>query len=76
MMPLCLAALLSLSVPADAACVAEYKASRQGAAGLELDFGVVSFSGACTPANARQAVIARIAGGGWKLLRIVSVRQQ
>ena len=70
---------LALTAPpsvAQASCTATYKAKRQGAAGLQLDYGTMQLSGAaCTStAAARAAVNARLAQNGWQLLRLVSVK--
>lgn len=59
---------------ASATCVAEYKAKRDNP--LRLDYGTVTVSGNnCTKAGVRSAVSSQLAGRGWTLLSILSVRQ-
>lgn len=65
--------LAALSGPAAAACYADYKAKRDNP--LRLHYGVVELSeAACRDrARAEREVRARVEGGGWQLLNVVSV---
>ncbi|UWQ74646.1 hypothetical protein [Leisingera sp. M658] len=72
LIPALAAALLALSLPAQAAdCYADYKAKQDNP--LRLHYGVIQLSGACKKKSARREVQARIAPGGWKLLNVLSV---
>lgn len=57
-----------------AGCFADYKAQRTQGGALELHYGVIELSqSACSdPRAAQSQVAARIAAGGWQLLRVMS----
>lgn len=57
-------------LPAQAACYADYKASRRDP--FELQYGVAEVRGECTAANARRQLAPRLAADGWQLLEVVS----
>ena len=63
---------LVLASPASAECYADYKAKKDNP--LRLHYGVVKLpDNACSSRKAAaQAVEARISGGGWKLLNVLS----
>jgi hypothetical protein len=74
--PLALIAALALTATAaQAACVVEYKAKREGAS-LQLFFDRVQIPEPCTQANAQAQVRAMLAAQGIELLKVVSVRAQ
>ena len=74
--PLALLAALALSATAaQAACVVEYKAKREGAS-LQLFFDRVQIPAPCTQANAQAQLRAMLAAQGIELLKVVSVREQ
>jgi hypothetical protein len=66
-----LIALMTLAMPASAACYADYKAKRDNP--LKLHYGVIELSeGACrNPGKARAEIARRIGGDGWKLLNVL-----
>jgi hypothetical protein len=68
--PLALVALMAFALPAQAACYAEYKASKDDP--LRLHYGVMEVS-ACDPGAAKPEVKARLKAAGWKLLNVLSV---
>lgn len=62
---------LTLAVPAQAACYADYKAKQESP--LRLHYGVVKLpDSACSGNRARANVQQRLAANGWELLKIVS----
>ncbi len=65
-----------LAAPASAQCYAEYKAKQDDP--LRLHYGIVLLDAPdCPePAAAKQAVNARLAGTGWKLLNVIGVSAQ
>lgn len=65
------AALLALPALAQAACFADYKASKDNP--LRLHYGVTQISGSCTTSNARAQLKRRLAANGWTLQRVLSV---
>jgi hypothetical protein len=66
-MILILAALIALSMPANAACYVDYKAKKDNP--LRLHYGVAEV--ACR-GNPKADLAARLAANGWTLLAIVS----
>lgn len=70
---LIIAASMMLTLPAQAACYADYKAKKDNP--LQLHYGVIQLpDSACTSARAAaQAAAPRLATAGWTLLNIVSV---
>lgn len=72
-LPLALALLIALPLPAAAACYADYKAKRENGA-LQLHYGVAELpDAACGDAGAAAAALApRLAAAGWTLLTILS----
>lgn len=62
---------LGLTVAAEAACFADYKAKQDDP--LRLQYGVAEITGACTPANAEVELRPRLEAAGWQLLEIVGV---
>jgi hypothetical protein len=66
-LPLAIAALLVLALPAQAACYADYKAKMDDP--LRLHYGVAEV--ACG-GDAAADIAARLAANGWTLLAIVS----
>ena len=69
-MTLTLALLLGLSLPAQAACFADYKAKKDNP--LRLHYGVSQIS-ACNLSTARNELARRLQAQGWTLLQVVSV---
>lgn len=69
---LCLA--MPVSASAQSKCYVDYKAKRSTAGALELHYGVMQLGqNACANKNQRDRVVqARIAQGGWDLLRVMS----
>lgn len=63
-------ALIGLSVPAQAACFADYKAKQDNP--LRLHYGVVQLNGSCDVQSAQSEIAGRLTGG-WQLLNVVSV---
>jgi hypothetical protein len=59
------------SLPAQAACYADYKARRDNP--LELHYGVARISEPCTRANARSQLAGRLQRDGWRLLNILEL---
>ncbi|PRX37343.1 hypothetical protein SAMN05216257_101366 [Meinhardsimonia xiamenensis] len=76
MKPLVLTLTLTLAAaPAAAGCKVEYKAKRDDP--LRLEYGIVEIpQSACTPEAAREHVEKLLAGRGWTLLKILSVRSE
>jgi hypothetical protein len=70
---LALSFVLAASLPAQAACYADYKAKRDNP--LRLQYGVIELpDSACgSPAAAEAEVRARLAAGGWELLNVVGI---
>ena len=69
--PLLLAALLALlPALAEAACYADYKASRRDP--FKLHYGVAQIEGDCTVAEAEKELRPRLDADGWQLLEVVS----
>jgi hypothetical protein len=68
--PLALVALMAFALPAQAACYADYKASKDDP--LRLHYGVMEVS-ACDTGDAKAEVKARLRAAGWKLLNVMSV---
>lgn len=67
-----LAAMLTAAPAiAQAACFADYKASKDNP--LRLHYGVAQISGACTTRNAWSQLERRLAAQGWTLQRVLSV---
>lgn len=68
-----LAALVSLTTPAHAACYADYKAKRDNP--LQLHYGVIKIDSApCAMSNKVQSTVAgRLKSAGWQLLQVQSV---
>jgi hypothetical protein len=65
-------ALVLAALPAQAACVAEYKATQSNP--LRLDYGFITLpEGVCTVAEAERYVRSLLAGRGWTLEKILSV---
>mgnify|MGYP000391423943 CR=1 FL=1 len=70
--PIAAGFLLVQAFPAQAAeCYADYKAKRDSP--LQLHYGVMQLSGACSRAAARAEMAARLEQGGWTLLNVLSV---
>ena len=70
MKPVLIIVTMLLAAPADAACYADYKASRnQG--GLQLAYGVMEIRGQCDAASAKSEAASRLARGGWTLLQVL-----
>ncbi|PQO23864.1 hypothetical protein C2I36_05775 [Rhodobacteraceae bacterium WD3A24] len=71
------AALLAatLALPAAAECYADYRASRRGGSGLELQYGVIELpDSACASTSAASSQIRqRISSDGWELLDVMSI---
>ena len=68
---LSLALITALAVPAQAACYAEYRASRQNP--VQLAYGVAEIrGGACTAQSAAQYLQSRLAQSGWTLQNVLS----
>ncbi|MCM2563704.1 hypothetical protein M8756_16355 [Lutimaribacter sp. EGI FJ00015] len=65
------AVLMTLALPAQAACYADYKARRDNP--LELHYGVAQISEPCTRANAEAQLAARLQRDGWRLLNVLQV---
>lgn len=70
---LALAALICLASPLQAACYADYKASRDNP--LKLHYGVIKIdTNPCAMSNkVKKSVAKRLNSAGWKLLSIGSV---
>ena len=68
-----LAAFLCLSVPVQAACYADYKASRDNP--LKLHYGVIKIdTDPCAMSGkVKKSVAKRLNSAGWKLLQVQSV---
>lgn len=64
-------ALLLATMPAQAACFADYKAKQDNP--LRLHYGVIEITGPCSAQAAAAEIRARIAPAGWQLLNVVSV---
>lgn len=64
-------ALALMTVSANAACYADYKAKQDDP--LRLHYGVVELSGDCSVASAKQQLPNRLAPDGWMLLNVLSV---
>ncbi len=66
-------AMAAAAPAAGAQCFADYKAKKGNP--LQLQYGVIALSGnACaSPAAARPEIAARIAKGGWTLLKVMSI---
>ncbi len=62
-------ALTAGATSAEAACYADYKAKRDNP--LELHYGVMQVS-SCSASQAATEVKTRLAGQGWKLLKVLS----
>lgn len=62
-------ALTAGATSAQAACYADYKAKRDNP--LELHYGVMQVS-SCSASEATPEINARLAGQGWKLLKVLS----
>ncbi|GAB1377963.1 hypothetical protein [Pararhodobacter sp.] len=68
---LSLALLVTLALPAQAACFAEYRASRQNP--VQLAYGVAQIPGnSCSAQAASQYLQSRLSSSGWTLQNIVS----
>ena len=68
---LSLALIAALAVPAQAACYAEYRASRQNP--VQLAYGVAEIrGGSCDAQSAAQYLQARLAQSGWTLQNVLS----
>jgi hypothetical protein len=63
-------ALAACGAQAQAACFADYKASRENP--LELQYGVAEIVGECSVPAAEQELRPRIASDGWQLLGVLS----
>ena len=72
-LPLALAALLALALPAGAACFADYKAKQDNP--LRLHYGVIELPDrACSDVGSAGAEIAgRIGRDGWELLTVMGI---
>lgn len=69
---LAFAAMLSTAPAlAQAACYADYKASKDNP--LRLHYGVAQISGECSTLNARAQLERRLTAAGWTLQRVLSV---
>jgi len=72
LIPLALIAAIALPASASAAdCFADYKAKQDNP--LRLHYGVIQVQGTCKRKAAKAEVSARLAQGGWTLLKILSV---
>jgi hypothetical protein len=60
----------TLAVQAQAACYADYKASRDNP--LELQYGVAEISGDCSVSAAEEELGPRLAADGWQLLEVLT----
>lgn len=69
---LCLSTLLVLAAgaPAQAACYADYKASRENP--LQLQYGVAEIFGECSVRAAEAELQPRLAQDGWQLLEVMT----
>jgi hypothetical protein len=67
--PLFVLLLAGAAGSAQAACYADYKASR--GAPLELQYGVAEVFGDCTVAAAEQELTPRLAADDWQLLEVM-----
>lgn len=63
-------ALFMIPAAAQAACYADYKASRGEP--LELQYGVAEIAGACDAESAAAELAARLLADGWQLLEVLS----
>jgi hypothetical protein len=63
-------ALVACGAQAQAACFADYKASRENP--LELQYGVAEIFGECSVPAAEQELQPRLASDGWQLLGVLS----
>ncbi len=70
--PLAFAALIA--APANAACVAEYKAKRDNP--LELFYATATIKGTCTVAAARAQLARQLGAEGLTLLKVLSVSKR
>ncbi|EYD74671.1 hypothetical protein Rumeso_03728 [Rubellimicrobium mesophilum DSM 19309] len=61
---------LALGAQAQAACYADYKASRENP--LELQYGVAEIFGACSVPSAEEELRPRLAADGWQLLEVLT----
>lgn len=66
---LALLLVVATAVSAQAACYADYKASKDNP--LQLQYGVAEVYGACTTDQAYAELQPRLAADGWQLLEIV-----
>ncbi|PIV75581.1 MAG: hypothetical protein COW55_05005 [Rhodobacteraceae bacterium CG17_big_fil_post_rev_8_21_14_2_50_65_11] len=65
-------ALIVLASAANAACYADYKAKMDNP--LRLHYGVIELpASACSVGAAASNIAARLSGGGWQLLEVMSV---
>ena len=67
---LSLSFIAALAVPAQAACYADYKASRTNP--LELQYGVAEIFGECSVPSAETELGPRLAADGWQLLEVLT----
>ncbi len=67
---LTLSFIVALAVPAQAACYADYKASRDNP--LELQYGVAEIFGDCSVPAAEEELRPRLATDGWQLLEVLT----
>lgn len=63
-------ALAALGAQAQAACFADYKASRTNP--LELQYGVAEILGDCSVPAAEEELRPRLAADGWQLLEVMT----
>lgn len=63
-------ALAAFGAQAQAACYADYKASREHP--LELQYGVAQIHGECSVQAAREELRPRLAADGWHLLEVLT----
>jgi hypothetical protein len=61
---------LALGAQAQAACYADYKASRENP--LELQYGVAEITGDCSVSQAERELRPRLAADGWQLLEVLT----
>jgi hypothetical protein len=62
--------ILALCAQAQAACYADYKASRENP--LELQYGVAEIFGECSVPAAAAELAPRLASDGWQLLEVLT----
>ena len=61
---------ITLCAQAQAACYADYKASRENP--LELQYGVAEIFGECSVPSAQAELAPRLAADGWQLLEVLT----